>query len=108
MEYDVIVVGLGTAGAQCTITSARHSMNVLGIEEMTSLGGMAAAAWISTFPRSRVGAGAALIVAGVVLEIAASSGSAVLTLAAWPLFYLGNLVMATGVTGELRMRQDLR
>lgn len=73
-----------------------------------ALGGMAAAAWISTFPRSRVGVGAALIVLGVVLEIAASSGSAMLALAAWPLFYLGNLVLATGVTGELRMRQDLR
>ncbi|EJL23217.1 hypothetical protein [Novosphingobium sp. AP12] len=66
-----------------------------------ALGGMAAAAWISTFPRSRVGLGAALIVAGNVLGIAAmgaiESGSAtVAALAAWPLFYIGNLVLATG------------
>jgi hypothetical protein len=76
-----------------------------------ALGGMAAAAWISTFPRSRVGLGAALIVAGNVLGIAAmgviEGGSAlVAALAAWPLFYIGNLVLATGVTGELRMRDD--
>lgn len=72
-----------------------------------ALGGMAASAWISTFPRSRVGLGAALIVAGVVLEIAASGGAGgALALVAWPLFYVGNLVLATGVTGELRMRED--
>lgn len=72
-----------------------------------ALGGMAASAWISTFPRSRVGLGAALIVAGVVLDIAASGGSGgLLALAAWPLFYVGNLVLATGVTGELRMRAE--
>jgi hypothetical protein len=76
-----------------------------------ALGGMAAAAWISTFPRSRVGLGAALIVAGNVLGIAAmgviDGGSAlVAALAAWPLFYIGNLVLATGVTGELRMRDE--
>ncbi len=70
------------------------------------LGGMAASAWISTFPRSRVGLGAGLIVAGVVLEIAAAGGSALLAVVAWPLFYVGNLVLATGVTGELRMRGE--
>lgn len=48
-RYDVIVVGLGTAGAQCAITAARHSMNVLGIEELTSLGGMAAAGEITEY-----------------------------------------------------------
>ncbi|GAB7551125.1 hypothetical protein NRB_06220 [Novosphingobium sp. 11B] len=71
-----------------------------------ALGGMAASAWISTFARSRVGLGAALIAAGVVLEIAASGGSALLAMVAWPLFYIGNLVLATGVTGELRMREE--
>lgn len=73
-----------------------------------ALGGMAAAAGISTFPRSRVGLGASLIVAGNVLGIAAMGGSLpAVALAAWPLFYLGNLVLATGVTGELRMRDDI-
>ncbi len=76
-----------------------------------ALGGMAAAAWISTFARSRVGLGAALIGAGNVLGIAALGALAgapapILSLAAWPLFYIGNLVLATGVTGELRMRDD--
>ncbi|HUD29583.1 MAG TPA: hypothetical protein VMQ93_11975 [Novosphingobium sp.] len=77
-----------------------------------ALGGMAASAWISTFARSRVGVGAALIVAGNVLTIAAMGpmpdGSAlVVALAAWPLFYIGNLILATGVTGELRMREEI-
>lgn len=73
------------------------------------LGGMAASAWISTFPRQRVGFGAALIVAGVILEIAGGgSAASVLRLAAWPLFYLGNLVLATGVTGELQLRGGKR
>ncbi|EZP83458.1 hypothetical protein BV97_01569 [Novosphingobium resinovorum] len=71
-----------------------------------ALGGMAASAWISTFPRSRVGLGAGLIAAGVVLEIAAAGGSAMLAMVVWPLFYIGNLVLATGVTGELRMREE--
>ena len=53
-----------------------------------------------------MGLGAAPIVAGVVLEIAASGGSALLAMVAWPLFYIGNLVLATGVTGELRMRGE--
>lgn len=72
-----------------------------------ALGGMAASAWISTFPRSRVGLGAALIVAGNVLEIAAAGdGRNALALLAWPLFYLGNLILASGVAGELATRRD--
>lgn len=74
-----------------------------------ALGGMAASAWISTFPQTRVGLGAALIVLGNVLGISALGGiETVLTSAAWPLFYIGNLVLASGVTGELRMRGDFR
>lgn len=69
-----------------------------------SLGGMAAAAWVSTFPQGRVGAGAVLIVFGSVLGLADSAGLA--ALAGWALFYLGNLVLATGVTGELRLREE--
>ncbi|MFC0203422.1 hypothetical protein [Novosphingobium soli] len=72
-----------------------------------ALGGMTAGAWISTFPRGRVGLGAAVIVAGVVLEIATlGAAPSVVASIAWPLLYLGNFVLATGITGELRMRQD--
>ena len=69
-----------------------------------SLGGMAAAAWISTFPQGRVGAGAVVIVFGSVLGLADSGGVAAVL--GWGLFYLGNLVLATGVTGELRLREE--
>jgi hypothetical protein len=90
----------------CFFAASRAGVGVpifLGL----ALGGMAASAWICTFARARVGLGAALIVAGNVLAIAAmGSASAVVALAAWPLFYIGNLVLATGVAGELRMRED--
>lgn len=71
-----------------------------------ALGGMAASSWVSTFPRERVGVGAVLIVFGNVLALAAGDTGLVnpIAYAAWPLFYVGNLVLATGVTGELRMR----
>jgi hypothetical protein len=105
-KASALALTLGTP-ALCFFAAERAGVGVplfLGL----ALGGMAASAWISTFPRSRVGLGAALIVAGNVLAIAALGleGGAI-ALAAWPLFYVGNLVLATGVTGELRMREDV-
>lgn len=71
-----------------------------------ALGAMAAAAWVSTFPRSRVGVGAVVIVIGTLMGMIGTHGIAaeVIALTAWPLAYLGALVLATGVTGELRGR----
>ncbi|WNR46067.1 FAD-dependent oxidoreductase [Paenibacillus roseipurpureus] len=37
--YDVIVVGLGTAGAAAVISAARKGLKVLGIERLTCMGG---------------------------------------------------------------------
>ncbi|WP_171654010.1 FAD-dependent oxidoreductase [Paenibacillus foliorum] len=37
--YDVIVVGLGTAGAIAAITAARNGLRVLGLERLTAMGG---------------------------------------------------------------------
>ncbi|MDF2721325.1 MAG: hypothetical protein K0Q59_1000 [Paenibacillus sp.] len=37
--YDVIVVGLGTAGAIAAIAAARLGLSVLGLEQLTSMGG---------------------------------------------------------------------
>lgn len=49
-SYDIIVVGMGTAGAQCAYTaSSRYSMRVLGIEESTELGGMATSGEITEY-----------------------------------------------------------
>ncbi len=39
VEYDVIVVGLGTAGAISAIAAARKGLNVLGIEKTNYMGG---------------------------------------------------------------------
>lgn len=70
-----------------------------------TLAGMAAAAWMSRFPRYRVGAGALLFAAGHVLLIAAQA-SPLATLAAswlaWPLYYIGQFLIATGVIQSLR------
>lgn len=48
--YDIIVVGLGTAGAQCACTAAnQYGMKVLGVEELTQLGGTATAGEITEY-----------------------------------------------------------
>lgn len=72
-----------------------------------ALGGLAASAWMSTFAQSRVGIGGVLMVCGGVLSIAGTDyldGAAVQATLAWLAFYFGNLVLATGVSGELRQR----
>ena len=87
------------------VAAGGMAMLVLGL----ALGAMAASAWISTFPRERVGAGGLLIVAGMLMAMIDTGGIEAsgrwLALAAWPVAYLGNLVLATGVTGELRARE---
>lgn len=73
------------------------------------LGGMAAAAWTSSFPRYRVGLGAVLFVASDLLIFARMgplSASALPGLLIWPLYYFGQVLIATGVVGELRQRQS--
>lgn len=66
---------------------------------------MAASAWISRFPRYRVGLGAILFVASDLFIFAGEAG-AVGTEAArlliWPLYYAGQVLIATGVVGSMR------
>lgn len=72
-----------------------------------ALGGMAGSAWMSSFPRYRVGAGAMIIVAASVLALMSLrvvNGPGLGEVVGWALLYFGNLLMATGVTGELRAR----
>ena len=64
------------------------------------VGAMAAAAWVSRFPRYRVGVGAVLFVASDLLIFAREGQhlpEAVTWWLVWPLYYVGQLLIATGV-----------
>ncbi len=72
-----------------------------------ALGAMAAGAWASVFPRYRVGAGAALFVLSDLLlfaDMGPLAGSVVPRVMVWPLYYLGQLLIAVGVAQTLRKR----
>ncbi len=64
------------------------------------VGAMAAAAWLSRFPRYRVGIGAVLFVASDLLIFAREGQhlpEAITWWLVWPLYYLGQFLIATGV-----------
>lgn len=70
-----------------------------------ALGGMAATAWMSHFPRYRVGVGAVLFVLSDWLIFSQQSvlaESQLTHLAIWPIYYLGQFMIATGVVQTLR------
>ena len=70
-----------------------------------ALGGMASCAWMSAFPRYRVGIGAALILASDLLVIAGIGplmGQQLPDALAWPLYYIGQLLITVGVVQTLR------
>ena len=72
------------------------------------LGGMAGTAWLSSFPRYRVGLGAVLFVASDLLifaRLGVLADSAVPGLLIWPLYYFGQFLICTGVVGALRERE---
>ena len=72
------------------------------------LGGMAGTAWLSSFPRYRVGLGAVLFVASDLLifaRLGVLADSAVPGLLIWPLYYFGQFLICIGVVGALRERE---
>lgn len=72
-----------------------------------ALGAMAASAWASSFPRYRVGAGAMLFVASDLLifaQMGPLAGHFLPEFMVWPLYYLGVLLIATGVVGSVRKK----
>ena len=72
-----------------------------------ALGAMAAGAWASVFPRYRVGAGAALFVLSdlmIFAEMGPLQGDIAPQVLVWPVYYLGQLLIAVGVTQTLRKR----
>ena len=71
------------------------------------LGAMAGSAWISAFPRYRVGVGAVLFVASDLVLFAQQSSHVSSELASWmvwPLYYSGQFLIVTGVVQTLRQR----
>lgn len=71
------------------------------------LGAMAGAAWTSIFPRYRVGLGAVLFVASDLLifaRLGPLAGSPLPDWTIWPLYYLGQFLICTGVIQALRSR----
>lgn len=75
------------------------------------LGAMASAAWMSHYPRYRVGTGAVLFVLSDWL-IFARMGPLDLepanTILIWPLYYAGQIMIATGIVQCLRGEQPVR
>ena len=72
-----------------------------------ALGAMAAGAWASVFPRYRVGSGAALFVLSDVLlfaQMGPLASSPIPEYLVWPIYYLGQLLIAVGVASTLRKR----
>jgi uncharacterized membrane protein YhhN len=70
-----------------------------------ALGGMASCAWMSAFPRYRVGIGAALLLFSDLIVIAGLGplmGQQLPAAVAWPLYYVGQLLIAVGVVQTLR------
>ncbi|KPF91261.1 hypothetical protein IP81_12620 [Novosphingobium sp. AAP83] len=74
-----------------------------------SLAGMAASAWLSSFPRYRVGLGAMMFVVSDLLIFAGMgplAGSSVPDMLIWPLYYFGQFLICTGVITTLRGRGE--
>ena len=71
----------------------------------TGLGAMAGAAWLSRFPRYRVGLGAVLFVVSDLLifaRLGPLAGSAIPALLVWPTYFAGQALIAWGVVGTLK------
>lgn len=69
MNYDVIVVGGGPAGVCAAISSARHGMKTLIVEQNGFCGGMAAAGLVGPFMTCYDSAGENMIIRGLFEEI---------------------------------------
>ena len=89
------------------------SFGLTGKPEVTfyalALGGMAAAAWTSDFPRMRVGLGAVMFAVSDLLifaQMGPLANSAVPHLLVWPLYYFGQFLITVGVIGALRRKGD--
>ncbi|MDA9918535.1 lysoplasmalogenase [Erythrobacter sp.] len=77
---------------------------MIGVYAIT-LGAMAATAWTSRFPRYRVGIGAVLFIFSdwlIFSELGPFDLAPLPDILVWPLYYIGQLMIATGVVQTLR------
>lgn len=75
------------------------------------LGAMASAAWMSHYPRYRVGTGAVLFVVSdwlIFSRMGAFDLAPLPDLLIWPLYYAGQVMIATGIVQCLRGEQPVR
>ena len=75
------------------------------------LGAMASAAWMSHYPRYRVGTGAVLFVVSdwlIFSRLGAYDLAPLPDLLIWPLYYAGQVMIATGIVQCLRGEQPVR
>ena len=99
---------LGTPLIAFLLPADRSAAPAVALYAM-ALGGMAAAAWSSAFPRYRVGLGAVLFVASDLLIFARMgplAESPLPDMLIWPLYYLGQLLICVGVVRYLRDSRD--
>ena len=95
---------IGTPVITALITWPRENWHLAALYAVL-LGAMAGAAWTSRFPRYRVGTGAVLFVVSDFLIFAREAGSLDPDFTAWliwPLYYIGQLLIVTGVVQTLR------
>src|SRR5690606_1861157 len=74
-----------------------------------ALGGMAACAWLSAFSRYRVGVGAVLFLVSDLLIVAGMGplmGEPLHQWLIWPLYYVGQLLIALGVAQRLQSSRE--
>jgi len=87
--------------AICWLLTGDSAVGLYGL----ALGGMAASAWMSRFPRYRVGAGAVLFVISDLLIFARAGGAmgnVIPDLLIWPTYFSAQFLIATGVVRTLR------
>ncbi len=73
------------------------------------VGLMASLAWISAFSRYRVGAGTVLLIASNLLlfwGLRSDANDHLASYLAWPIYFLGQFMIATGVVQHLRRQSD--
>jgi len=102
----VVALLLLTPAIAYALPADRQLASSVGLYGL-ALGGMAASAWASSFPRYRVGAGAVLFVVSDLLIFASMgplANSEIPHVFVWPTYYLGQFLICTGVMQTLRKR----